>query len=130
MGSHPYMLPIHRYQNGIKIAGLIYMHRITVNRMTRTLIEHLGTFRRLVGDVAMQNVMLTTTMWTALREKGIGLRREQELMKEHWKPMLESASRTARFEDTFESACAIIKALLSRGSYPTVLFLELVGLMR
>jgi hypothetical protein len=60
----------------------------------------------LSGD-AVQNIVVATTMWT--RDKNqMGERREKELRNKHWKVMLGRGSALQRFEDTRDSAWAVI----------------------
>ena len=68
-------------------------------------------FRELCGIDAIQNVILTTTMWDDVDEKT-GEIREKELKEEYWRAMLERGSTTSRFWGTRESAFDVIDPLL------------------
>ena len=53
-------------QNEKKLAGLIYLHRITDNRLGSSAVRNLRMMRELVGDNNMKNVVLVTTRWENL----------------------------------------------------------------
>jgi hypothetical protein len=64
-------------------------------------------FERLCGPDALQNVILTTTMWDSVKE-SVGLAREEVLRTKCWKSTIDANSHMARFYLTHESAWDII----------------------
>jgi hypothetical protein len=56
---------------------------------------------------ALQNVVLTTTMWDEV-VGDVGLRRERQLQTDFWQPMMSRGCRMARFSSTPESAWEIV----------------------
>ena len=52
-----------QYKNELKLSGLIYLHRITDDRMTGTATRNLTMMRKLCGDENLKNVLLATTRW-------------------------------------------------------------------
>ena len=68
------------YRDGLRISGIIYLHRISAPRMEGSSIRNLRMFRRLCGEECMQNVILGTTFWDALGEEA-GAARETELLQ-------------------------------------------------
>ncbi|KAI1140788.1 P-loop containing nucleoside triphosphate hydrolase protein [Hypoxylon sp. FL0543] len=51
------------YQCGINVAGIIYMHRITDNRMSGSSVKNLDILRGLCGPDAFPRIVLTSSMW-------------------------------------------------------------------
>ena len=45
------------------LSGILYLHRITDNRMAGTPLKNLQVFQKLCGRDALGKVYLTTTMW-------------------------------------------------------------------
>jgi methyl-accepting chemotaxis protein len=119
-----------RYEGTIKLAGIIYLHRISDNRMAGTPLRNLRMFGRLCGDDAIGNVILVTTMWGNTKE-DVGARREQELKDKYWKGMLTLGSRMARFLNSTKSAWDIVGLIVTKGhTNPLLLQEELVDLRK
>lgn len=100
--------------NHVKLSGIIYLHRIKDERMTNAIMRNLTMFRNLCGDNAFKNVILATTFWDELQDKGKGEDREKQLLEnsEWWGYMASKGSRTRRFLNTKESALSIIGDLV------------------
>jgi hypothetical protein len=84
-----------RYQRKITLAGILYFHRISDNRMARSPLKNLRMFQELCGKKALQNVVLVTTMWDEVNE-AVGVQMEKELKDKYWK-VIDRGSATARF---------------------------------
>ncbi|KAF8850293.1 hypothetical protein BDZ45DRAFT_196964 [Acephala macrosclerotiorum] len=109
------------YSNKVKLAGIIYLHRITDPRMGGSALKNLYMFQRLCGDRGLSSVVLATTMWSTLDStesgKETGRQREQELRKpEFWGSMTERGSEIVKHDGTKDSARAIIDRLVNRES--------------
>ncbi|KAF9443385.1 hypothetical protein P691DRAFT_679634 [Macrolepiota fuliginosa MF-IS2] len=85
------------YKGGIKLAGLIYLYRITDQRMIGSSLNNLNMFGRLCGDIAMKQVTLVSTMWENIKPE-IGVGREAELKEKYWRPFIDKGSGIARLE--------------------------------
>ncbi|KAG8794012.1 hypothetical protein FRC16_010746 [Serendipita sp. 398] len=94
------------YKGGIKLAGVIYLHRISDNRITMTDRRNTEMFTLICGPNALQNVILTTTMWDHAGKAGEP--RETELRTIYWKSMVELGSQMVRFMHNHDSAWDII----------------------
>jgi hypothetical protein len=84
-------------------------------------------FKDLVGLEPLQNVILATTRWGQAGrslELELAESRERQLKTDDafWAPMIERGSRTARFEDTQESAMQLIFNLTNKS--PVVLQIQ------
>ncbi|KDR66882.1 hypothetical protein GALMADRAFT_1359045 [Galerina marginata CBS 339.88] len=93
------------------LAGILYLHRITDNRMPGTSSDilrgfqhHFFKFREQPAD----RVVLVTTMWDRVQSKEVGESREEDLKRNFWRPVIESDATVARFENTKGSAWKII----------------------
>ncbi|KAG8849274.1 hypothetical protein FRB91_010091 [Serendipita sp. 411] len=98
------------YKGGIKLAGVIYLHRISDNRITMTDRKNTEMFTHFCGADAFQNVILVTTMWdhTGIKQAEP---REMQLRTTFWKTMIDSGSRMMRFAHTQDSAWEIVDHL-------------------
>ncbi|KAF8065328.1 P-loop containing nucleoside triphosphate hydrolase protein [Lyophyllum atratum] len=95
----------------LKLAGVIYFHRINDNRMARTARQNLGVFGALCGQTASKKIILTTTMWNDV-SKEEGERTEAQMRDEFWKEMLALGSRMFRLQDVDYSAKEIVEFIL------------------
>jgi GTP-binding protein EngB required for normal cell division len=104
------------YGDHNKLAGIIYLHRISDNRMAGTPLKNLRMFANLCGDDATKNVILATTMWE-LVQGDEGERRLEQLKAKYWKGMIEKGSTVTRFESqTFESAWNVVGLITGKPS--------------
>jgi hypothetical protein len=118
-----------RYNRKIYLAGIIYLHRITDNRMAGSPLKNLRMFTKLCGDDALANVILVTTMWDKV-DLTTGTQRENELKESYWNGMVSLGSRTERFDGSFKSAWAIIDSIAQKKINILLLQEELVILKR
>jgi hypothetical protein len=92
------------------LTGLLFLHRISDNRMTGTSVRNMNMFEMVCGVGALQNVILVTTMWDTV-DNVTGTEREEELKTKFWQSMISSGSRIARFDSTSRSAWGILDQL-------------------
>ena len=100
-----------RYQREVKLAGVIYFHRISDERWRKSDTRSFGWLKRICGDHTLRNVVLTTNMWGNV-EPAVGAAREQQLAAEFVKPALDKGAQFLRHYDTTGSAHDIIRAIL------------------
>ncbi|EKM78783.1 hypothetical protein AGABI1DRAFT_114375 [Agaricus bisporus var. burnettii JB137-S8] len=113
------------YRRKIKLAGVLYLHRITDNRMGGTPLKNLHMFGKLCGNAAMSRVTLVTTMWDQVQDLRIAQSRELELKDNFWKPMLVLGSKMVKFENSLKSAEAIVDEIVAeKGERETLLLQE------
>jgi chromosome condensin MukBEF ATPase and DNA-binding subunit MukB len=103
------------------------MHRITDNRMSGTVKKNLGIFTSLLGQEALSNVVIATTMWSEVRSE-VGIRREEDLKRIYWHDLLAGGCRTERFDNTYQSAWHIVGSLESNDYAPILLSREIVDI--
>jgi hypothetical protein len=101
------------YENGKKLSGVIYIHRISDIRMGGISTRNFKLFRQLCGDSTLQNVVILTNMWSEVSLE-IGEAREAELASQDmfFKPVLDKGALFARHENTRESAHAILQHII------------------
>ncbi|KAF9531060.1 hypothetical protein CPB83DRAFT_868203 [Crepidotus variabilis] len=66
------------YASKIKLAGVLYMQRISDPRMGNSSTRNAKMFRKLTGHVSMKNVVIVTTFWTKVERKN-GIDRQRQL---------------------------------------------------
>lgn len=98
--------------NGQRLAGILYLHRITDNRMSGTALAHLKILPSLC-----HNVVIVTTMWDLIDDR-LACGREAELKEHFIKPSTAGGSLMARFHGTYESAWGAVDLLLSQAESP------------
>ncbi|CAG8952681.1 hypothetical protein HYFRA_00008923 [Hymenoscyphus fraxineus] len=104
---------------GFNLKGIIYLRRITDNRMAGSEVRTLDFFQKLVGEEALPHVVLATTMWQKVVDLEEANDRDSELRDEYWGEMRRKGSSATRFEGTTDSAQGIVSQLL--GKRPVVL---------
>ena len=108
------------HSKDIMLAGIIYLHRITDNRMGGHAFRNLAMFRKLCGKNCMHKVVLATTMWDKLKDADArreARRCEEELMntEDWWGDMIDSGSKVFRHDRGIESALEMIDYLVGLG---------------
>jgi hypothetical protein len=107
------------------LSGLLFLHRISDNRMGQSPLRLLETFKNICGEDAFQNIVLVTTMWDEVAPED-GEAREQQLRDKYWKHMLTLGSRMERFRYTQESARHVISKFGPKTSRPLLMQREMV----
>ncbi|THV00998.1 P-loop containing nucleoside triphosphate hydrolase protein [Dendrothele bispora CBS 962.96] len=103
------------YEQGKKLAGVLYLHRISDIRMGGVSTRNFKMFRQLCGSDALKNVVLVTNMWGEIGAE-VGEAREFELKTEDkfWKPVLDKGAQIYRHDNTLQSAQAIVRHLVDK----------------
>ncbi|KAH7378112.1 P-loop containing nucleoside triphosphate hydrolase protein [Cadophora sp. MPI-SDFR-AT-0126] len=99
---------------GYNLKGIVYLHRITDNKMSGTAVRNLDLFTKLVGEDALSNVVLVTTMWGNVTDVEKANERDSELRDEYWGDMRRKGSTATRFDGTTASAEGIVSQLLGK----------------
>lgn len=107
---------VRRYEQGVKLTGIIYMHRISDTRMTGTSRRNFRLFRELCGEDAFQNILIVTNMG---RDDDLEACSDKERQlatdDKYYKPMLDGGARMVRHDGTPASAKAIVGQLIGKG---------------
>ncbi|KAF5357181.1 hypothetical protein D9756_006603 [Leucocoprinus leucothites] len=103
------------YKRGIKLSGIIYLHRITSNRIGSAPYKNLRMFGELCGDVAMSRVILVTTFWERGDASRVGESRVQQLRDNYWKPLIDRGSSIdALKKANSEEAWRVVRPLVDK----------------
>ncbi|KAF8135027.1 P-loop containing nucleoside triphosphate hydrolase protein [Boletus edulis] len=116
------------YEQGAKLAGIIYMHRISDVRIGGTSKRNFRIFRELCGDSTLRNVLIVTNMWSNVDPK-IGEARERELANndKFFKPVLEKGARLLRHNGTQPSALSVLRHLINNQAATLLIQHEIVN---
>ncbi|KAL4259606.1 hypothetical protein AB1N83_006546 [Pleurotus pulmonarius] len=95
------------YEQNVRLAGILYLHRITDNRVVSTFLKDATSFRSLYSEDELQKIVLVTTMWDEV-DQAAGAETETELERYYQKTMLKQGSRIMRHINTFQSAWDIV----------------------
>ncbi|KAF9446814.1 hypothetical protein P691DRAFT_794062 [Macrolepiota fuliginosa MF-IS2] len=104
----------------VRISGILYLHRITDDRLSDPPLRHLTLLKELC-EVSIKGfpnrVVLVTTMWKNMKSQEVAKQREQELQK-YWNgiPHGSIVSQTMRFGDSYESAWSIVDTLMGKST--------------
>ncbi|CAA7261003.1 unnamed protein product [Cyclocybe aegerita] len=112
-----------RCPDGMKLSGIIFVHRIKDNRCTQgstSIRVNAGALKRLCGDRAFEKILLVTTMWDSLKDLRIGEEREKALEAGYWADMIKGGSHSRRFDKSEASAWQIVQDILEKQSGPTL----------
>ncbi|KAF8896196.1 hypothetical protein BD779DRAFT_1466201 [Infundibulicybe gibba] len=115
------------YVGGKKLTGIIYIHRISDNRMGGVSTRNLKMFRRLCGENTLRNVAIVTNMWGQV-DRAQGDARECELASNEnfFKPVLDKGARLHRHDNGLASGHGILRYLLGNHPQPLRIQQELV----
>ncbi|KAF3921970.1 hypothetical protein ABW20_dc0103622 [Dactylellina cionopaga] len=112
------------YKENIQLTGVVYLHRITDNRMGGTARKDLNMFKKLCGEDSFQNVVLATTMWeNVLPAEGNSREQDLRTSTEFYGTMIQKGSAMFRHTGDRNSAMNIINHLVNKRT-TTVLSLQ------
>lgn len=111
---------------GLRLSGLLYLHRITDDRVGGTALKNLSMFQKLVGDYNMKNVVLLTTMWGKLQPSDDGDARVKELTEtgKFWGGMITCGATHQKYDGTKEDALRIVQMMLDATNAPCKLQIQ------
>ncbi|KDQ13005.1 hypothetical protein BOTBODRAFT_175882 [Botryobasidium botryosum FD-172 SS1] len=114
------------YRSERLLSGVIYLHRITDNRVSGVSYKNIKLFHKLCGDRAQTHVMLVTSMWD-LVSPPIGAAREQELKDVFWRHMIRVGATVARHDgSSAETARGIVSRLVEMNTMKLKIQREIV----
>ncbi|KAF8891112.1 P-loop containing nucleoside triphosphate hydrolase protein [Gymnopilus junonius] len=100
------------YGKRLRVFGILYLYRISDNRMTDPPYPNFQMFQRLLGAKYHPRVLLVTTMWEIVSPKA-GEQRKKEVEK-HWQEMTAHGSAVLTHNGKRESAQSIVQRLLDQ----------------
>ena len=109
------------YEIGIRLSGLVYLHRITDKRMQGSSLQGLTVFKRLCGPENYNGVVLATTRWEGVtREEGQRRHEELESVEKFWGDLIEGGSLPSRIEHGQETSFGIIDYFIDKNMRMTL----------
>ncbi|KAF2200939.1 P-loop containing nucleoside triphosphate hydrolase protein [Delitschia confertaspora ATCC 74209] len=114
-----------QYQLGVELKGVIYIHRITDIRYSRSSVKTFDIFKKICGERALKNVLLITSRWDDVSQT-VGSDRERQLKERFWAYMLSRGSNISRFHGDRDSAVGLVSQLLMKETVVLELQEELV----
>ncbi|KAK1223446.1 hypothetical protein PQX77_013685 [Marasmius sp. AFHP31] len=115
------------FEQNRKLAGIVYLHRITDVRVGGISARNFRMFRELCGQDTLKNVVIVTNRWEEV-PADVGDARDEELRSKEifFKPALDKGARMVRHYNTYESASAIVKSLIGNTPLPLLIQEEMV----
>ncbi|KAK3366190.1 P-loop containing nucleoside triphosphate hydrolase protein [Lasiosphaeria ovina] len=113
------------YGQGRLLDGLVFLHPITIGRVTGSENMRTRVIKAILGEDAFKRVAIATTMWDAFRADAAATKRVQHEERQAgiWRAMCERGATVFKHYDTRESALGIIRHL-SRFAEPAALKLQ------
>ena len=96
-----------------KLAGIVYLHDISLPRMLGSTLKNLDVFQKLCGEDALKRVVLCTTKWSDIYEED-GERRTEQLKDIYWKEMIKGGSTVHKFKHSQKSAWDVIAPIIEQ----------------
>lgn len=101
------------YSQGRRLHGVLYLYRISDNRVSGAAARNLRFYRELCGPSALPNSIIVTNFWGVV-DAATGAAREEELKTKpaFFKPALDAGARLWRHDGTVPSAHRILRQLV------------------
>ncbi|KAG4436309.1 hypothetical protein IFR05_008203 [Cadophora sp. M221] len=106
---------------GHRVTGIIYLLNIMGNRMTGSAIKNHVVFEKLCGTDSLKNLLIVTTHWDKMDFQD-GSERESEIFEHFFQHMIDGGARTARHDNTPQSASNCLRKLL--GNPPIIMSIQ------
>jgi len=95
----------------LPIQGILYLHRISDVRFSGSHILNFNVFSAMCGESIASNIAIITTMWDEF-SSDVETKKEQDLISNYWKTLLEHGAASQRFDNTYLSAQNIVENVL------------------
>ncbi|TDL14532.1 hypothetical protein BD410DRAFT_809657 [Rickenella mellea] len=103
------------YKAGVKLTGVIYMHRISDSSFPSGPESNFRMFQELCGADHLKHVVILTTRWENV-EMQVALERERQLKTNQtlFKPMIGCGAHMMRYDNVLASAQGVLDYLLEK----------------
>ena len=81
----------HGHKGETKLAGIVYLHDISLTHMLGPILKSLDVFQKLCGKDILKCVVLCMTKWLDIYEED-GEKQTEQFKESHWKKMIEGGS--------------------------------------
>ncbi|EPS97673.1 hypothetical protein FOMPIDRAFT_127451, partial [Fomitopsis schrenkii] len=109
----------------ISIRGVVYLHRITDNRMGGTALRNFRMFHAICGASAMKNAIIVLNMWDRTKS-DVYEPREKELRNVFFQPAMKNGASILRHDGSKASGELILSTLLERPAVDLAIQTEMV----
>ncbi|KAF2735586.1 hypothetical protein EJ04DRAFT_576067 [Polyplosphaeria fusca] len=99
----------------IRLAGIIYLHRISDPRFAHTFSRFLTLLLSICGRAALSHTALVSTMWSAEPARHAALARDSQLQNQQWRELIEAGSHVFQFDGSRAMAQTIVGQVLGMG---------------
>ncbi|PCH42101.1 hypothetical protein WOLCODRAFT_72453, partial [Wolfiporia cocos MD-104 SS10] len=97
------------------LSGVIYMHRITDNRVGGAAKRNFKMFMELCGSQGLSNANIVFNMWNQVDERTRNSRKEELLGKDiFFKPAIDAGAEPLEHDNTVQSAHSILRGLAQK----------------
>jgi len=115
------------YLNREVLLGVVYLHRISDNRMGGTALRNFKMFRELCGPTALSNCVIGLSMWDEVSEEIRSARFQELCSKEiFFKPAIDAGAQALPYRSTRESALDLLQRLVKKQPKTLLIQYELV----
>ncbi|KAL8755204.1 MAG: hypothetical protein Q9199_003812 [Rusavskia elegans] len=113
------------YQDGLKLNGIIYLYRITDNRLQGSHRRSMTIFHKMIGGNVYPNIILASTRWE-LEDLATGKAREASLIdqSDFWRKMRQEGCQIRRHMNTKGSAMDLVRYFVKQRTDKIVLDLQ------
>ena len=115
-----------RYEEGTTLAGIIYVHRISDNRLGGITKRNFNMFRKLCNEATLKNVVLVTNIWEE-DSQAVKEARKTDLSGEFFKSALDKGAQMVLHDNTTQSAHDIIRKIIVNHPVPLQIQRELAA---
>jgi hypothetical protein len=112
------------YERDIQLSGIIYLSRITDNRLRGTAHQGLRALKAMCGDLGLHGVVFATTMWDKFAPELVSeaFKRHQELRKRIYEEMGDNGGQIVALTAGVADAVEIVEQIVRRKSRMTLVF--------
>ncbi|MCJ1321936.1 hypothetical protein MMC15_007281 [Xylographa vitiligo] len=110
------------YRAGVKLSGIVYLHKLTNDKMVGSARKNLQMYRKLVGRKGLQNVVLASTKAQLVHDRTEADYRHHQLETTYWKDMIDEGSKLWKYDGERETALRIVRSIM--GNHPRALQIQ------
>ncbi|KAF6747796.1 P-loop containing nucleoside triphosphate hydrolase protein [Ephemerocybe angulata] len=118
-----------QHRTGQALHGIIYVQRISDQRVGGMAKANFGIFREMCGENSLRNVIIMTNMWSLVGSDSLGMARAKQL-EESPKFLLPAIQKGAvvvhKKEDTREAALNVLRRIMTNHPLPLTIQIEVV----
>jgi hypothetical protein len=112
------------YERKIQLSGIVYLHRITDNRLRGTAYRGLRALKAMCGDQNLRDVVIATTMWDKVAPEYVSqaFARHEELRKRIHRDMGDHGGRMVALTAGSSDAIGVVEQIIRQEARMTLAF--------